>query len=188
MGAFEAPVALSLTGQQLSRERLLAVGADDLVNRLLGGDLGHLAKLPVLRQVEAVILERCPLRRRQIAARSSRATSTTRSLSASHWHPLNEGCLPTARKLRFHAVIGFAAFAGNAHGRSPWALMGLWSAIALNRVGTGAEASAPTSVRLRLSRYASLSLRPLNRMQDERSKAPNLPLIPRPEVRQGAAV
>ena len=59
--------------------------------------------------------------------------------------------------------------------------------IALNRVGTGAEASAPTSVRLRLSRFASLSLRPLNRTQDEGSKARNPPLIPRPEVRQGAS-
>jgi hypothetical protein len=70
VGAFEAPVALGLTGNQLSRERLLAVGADDLLHRLLGGDLGHLAKLPVLGQVEAVGLEWCPLRRRGIAARS----------------------------------------------------------------------------------------------------------------------
>ena len=70
MGALEAPVALGLTGHQFSRERLLAVGADDLVLRLLGGDLGHLAKLPVLGEVEAVFLEWRSLRRRRIAARS----------------------------------------------------------------------------------------------------------------------
>ena len=66
--ALEAPVALGLAGHQFGRERLLAMGTDDLVDRLLGGHLGHLAKLPVLGEVEAVVLERCPLRWRRIAA------------------------------------------------------------------------------------------------------------------------
>jgi hypothetical protein len=68
--ALEAPVTLGLTGQQFSRERLLAVRADDLGHRLLGGDLGHVAKLPVLGQVEAVVLEWRSLRRRRVATRS----------------------------------------------------------------------------------------------------------------------
>ena len=70
MGALEAPMTLGLTGHQLSREGLLAVGAHDLVRRLLGGDLGHLSTLPVLGQVEAVVLEWRPLRRRRVATRS----------------------------------------------------------------------------------------------------------------------
>jgi len=68
--------------------------------------------------------------------------------------------------------IGYAAFAENAHGRSPWASIGDGSAVALNRVGTGAEASAPTSVRLRLSRFALLSLRPLNVTQGDGLRLP----------------
>ena len=46
VGAFEAPVAFGLTGHQLGREGLLAVRAHDLVRRLLGWDLGHVATLP----------------------------------------------------------------------------------------------------------------------------------------------
>jgi hypothetical protein len=74
MRTLEAPVTLGLAGHQLGRERLLAVGADDLVRRLLGGDLGHVATLPAslaLGQEEAVVLERRPLRWRRIAARCS---------------------------------------------------------------------------------------------------------------------
>jgi hypothetical protein len=67
--ALEAPVTLGLAGQQFGRERLLAVRAHDLVPRFLGGDLGHVATLPVLRKVEAVLLERRALRWRRIAAR-----------------------------------------------------------------------------------------------------------------------
>jgi hypothetical protein len=48
VGALETPVTLGLAGQQLGGERLLAVRAHDLVRRFLGGDLGHLATLPVL--------------------------------------------------------------------------------------------------------------------------------------------
>ena len=48
MGAFEAPVTFRLPGHQFCREGLLAVRAHDLVRRLLGGDLGHVATLPVL--------------------------------------------------------------------------------------------------------------------------------------------
>jgi hypothetical protein len=70
VGALETLVALGLTAHQLGREGLLAVGADDLVHRLLGGYLGHLAKLPVLGQVEPVGLEWRSLWRRRIAARS----------------------------------------------------------------------------------------------------------------------
>ena len=68
MGAFEAPVTFRLPGHQFGREGLLAVGAHDLVRRLLGGDLGHLSTLPVLGQVEAVVAERRPFRGRRIAA------------------------------------------------------------------------------------------------------------------------
>jgi hypothetical protein len=46
MRAFEAPVTFGLAGHQLGRERLLAVRAHDLVRRLLGRDLGHVATLP----------------------------------------------------------------------------------------------------------------------------------------------
>jgi hypothetical protein len=45
VGALEAPVALRLTGHQFSRERLLAMWADDLVLRLRA-NLGHGAKVP----------------------------------------------------------------------------------------------------------------------------------------------
>src|SRR5439155_22014569 len=69
MGALEAPVTLGLAGQQFGGERLLAVGAHDLVRRFLGRDLGHVATLPVLRKEEAVVLERRALRRLRIAAR-----------------------------------------------------------------------------------------------------------------------
>jgi hypothetical protein len=48
MGAFEAPVTFRLPGHQFGREGLLAVRAHDLVRWLLGGDLGHVATLPVL--------------------------------------------------------------------------------------------------------------------------------------------
>jgi hypothetical protein len=68
VGALEAPVTFGLTGHQLGREGLLAVGAHDLVRRLLGGHLGHRATLPVLGQVEAVVVERRPFRRLRIAA------------------------------------------------------------------------------------------------------------------------
>jgi hypothetical protein len=68
VGALEAPVTFGLTGHQLSREGLLAVGAHDLVRRLRGGHLGHRATLPVLGQVDAVVVERRPFRRLRIAA------------------------------------------------------------------------------------------------------------------------
>jgi hypothetical protein len=51
MGALEAPVTLGLAGQQLGRERLLAVRAHDLARRFLGGDLGHVATLPACTDV-----------------------------------------------------------------------------------------------------------------------------------------
>src|SRR5947208_14088718 len=69
MGALEAPVTLGLAGQQFGGERLLAMRAHDLVRRFLGGDLGHVATLPVLRKEEAVVLERRALRWRRVAAR-----------------------------------------------------------------------------------------------------------------------
>jgi hypothetical protein len=46
MRALETPVAFGLTCHQLGREGLLAVGAHDLVRRLLGGGVGHVATLP----------------------------------------------------------------------------------------------------------------------------------------------
>ena len=48
MRTLEAAMAFGLAGDQLGRERLLAMGAHDLVRRFLGGDLGHVATLPVL--------------------------------------------------------------------------------------------------------------------------------------------
>ena len=45
----EAAMAFGLAGDQFGRERLLAMGADDLVRRFLGGDLGHVATLPAFR-------------------------------------------------------------------------------------------------------------------------------------------
>jgi len=68
VGAFEPPVAFGLAGHQFGREGLLAARALDLVCRLLSGDLGHVATLPVLREVDAVIVERRPLRRRWVVA------------------------------------------------------------------------------------------------------------------------
>jgi hypothetical protein len=65
--AFEAPVALGLTGHQFGRERLLAVGAHDLACRLLGGDLGHVATLPILRPPVLQIHSR-PEAKRRVAA------------------------------------------------------------------------------------------------------------------------
>src|SRR5512132_1411482 len=50
VGALEAPVAFGLAGHQLGLEGLLAVRAHDLAHRFLGGDLGHVATLPVLGQ------------------------------------------------------------------------------------------------------------------------------------------
>jgi len=44
--ALEAPVTFRLAGYELGGERLLAVRAHDLVRRLLGGALGHVATLP----------------------------------------------------------------------------------------------------------------------------------------------
>ncbi len=68
MGALEAPMTFGLARHEFGREGLLAVGAHDLVRRLLGGHLGHRATLPVLGQVEAVVAERRPFRGRGIAA------------------------------------------------------------------------------------------------------------------------
>jgi hypothetical protein len=69
VGALEAPVAFGLARHEFGREGLLAVRAHDFVRRLVGGHLGHRATLPVLGQVEAVVVERRPFRRRRIAPR-----------------------------------------------------------------------------------------------------------------------
>src|SRR3954452_4425558 len=41
MRALEPTVTLRVTGDQFSRERLLAVRTQDLVDRILGGNVGH---------------------------------------------------------------------------------------------------------------------------------------------------
>jgi hypothetical protein len=44
--AFEAAVSFRLAGDQVGREGLLAVGADDLLWALVGGEIGHMSKVP----------------------------------------------------------------------------------------------------------------------------------------------
>src|SRR5712692_8425080 len=96
--------------------------------------------------------------------------------------------LLTVRKLRFRTGIEYAASRGTCAGEARALLLGGWPAIDVNRVGTGAEASVPTSVRLRPSRCASLSLRPLRGPQDEGFEGSQPALkTNRPEVRAGAA-
>ncbi len=74
MRALEPAVTLGLAGDQFGRERLLAMRAPDLVQRILSGNVGHRAKVHAgrpLGQKETVRLERSPLGRRRLAPRSS---------------------------------------------------------------------------------------------------------------------
>ena len=69
--ALEASVALGLAGDQLRREGLLAVRADDLLRACLIRHLGHPPKVPGslgLREEGAVRVERCAFRYRRLAS------------------------------------------------------------------------------------------------------------------------
>ena len=73
-----------------------------------------------------------------------------------------QGSAITSESFAFaRGIAGTPRSRGTPTGKARGLLLGGRPAISLNRGGTGAEASAPTSVRLRPSRYASLSLRPL---------------------------
>ncbi len=79
MWAFEAAVAFSLAGDQVGRERLLAVRADDFLRAFVGGEVGHTLTVPGclgLGQVEAVRVQRCSLRNRRLAPRRAEMDQT----------------------------------------------------------------------------------------------------------------
>ena len=106
--AFETPVTFRLAGHQFGRERLLAVRAHDLVRRLLGGDLGHVATLPacsVLGQKEPVIRQRRSLGCWRIAARRPEVDQAEEPLAVRQADRVTPGlgakhpwCSPVARE------------------------------------------------------------------------------------------
>src|SRR6266498_2000563 len=69
--ALEAAMAFRVPGDQLGRERLLAMRADDLLRGLVCGKIGHSSTVPLrnrLREEEPVVLETRALRRRRIGS------------------------------------------------------------------------------------------------------------------------